>query len=261
MVVMSESEERTRGPALVAHRGYALRYPENTIESLTAAVEAGACFVEFDVQLSADGVPVLLHDADLERTAGVPECVMDLQLARLQEIEVNEPARFGETFTGVHVPTLAEAMSFLGERPQVKAFVEIKSESLQRFGRESVVERVMSDLLPRLDQCALISFDMDVLLMAREREAVSIGWVLDGLSPATREAAAAHSPEYLFCDYEMIPVQEKLWPGAWQWALYDVSDPGLALRLAARGAQLIETMAIREMLEHPAFASGVCGDE
>ena len=55
---------------LVAHRGYPRRYPENTLLSLLAALEAGAEFVEFDVQMTADGVPVLLHDADLRRTGG-----------------------------------------------------------------------------------------------------------------------------------------------------------------------------------------------
>ena len=55
---------------LVAHRGYAARYPENTRESLAAAVRAGARFLEFDVQLSADGVPVLLHDVTLSARPG-----------------------------------------------------------------------------------------------------------------------------------------------------------------------------------------------
>lgn len=66
------------GTPLVAHRGYAARYPENTRESLAAAVSVGAEFVEFDIQLSADGVPVLLHDADLDRTAGRRGTVFDL---------------------------------------------------------------------------------------------------------------------------------------------------------------------------------------
>ena len=49
-------------PAIVAHRGYTGRYPENTLLSLAAAVSYGARFLEFDVQLTRDGVPVLCHD-------------------------------------------------------------------------------------------------------------------------------------------------------------------------------------------------------
>ncbi|HEY9197768.1 MAG TPA: glycerophosphodiester phosphodiesterase family protein, partial [Gammaproteobacteria bacterium] len=49
-------------PILIAHRGYAARHPENTLSALQAAVAAGARWLEFDVQLSADHEPVLLHD-------------------------------------------------------------------------------------------------------------------------------------------------------------------------------------------------------
>src|SRR5207244_2240185 len=54
-------------PDLVAHRGYALRYPENTLVALDAAIRAGAKYVELDVQLSKDGFPVLMHDKTLAR--------------------------------------------------------------------------------------------------------------------------------------------------------------------------------------------------
>ena len=52
-------------PELVAHRGYALHYPENTLIGIEAAIRAGARYVEVDVQLSADKVPVLFHDRTL----------------------------------------------------------------------------------------------------------------------------------------------------------------------------------------------------
>ncbi|MGF1546037.1 MAG: glycerophosphodiester phosphodiesterase family protein, partial [Thiotrichales bacterium] len=56
---------------LVAHRGYALRYPENTLPAIEAALAAGARYVEIDVQLSADQVPVLFHDRSLMRMCEV----------------------------------------------------------------------------------------------------------------------------------------------------------------------------------------------
>ena len=62
-------------PQLVAHRGYSLRYPENTLLAIEQAFIAGACYVECDVQLTQDGVPVLLHDNNLQRTTGQAEDV------------------------------------------------------------------------------------------------------------------------------------------------------------------------------------------
>jgi glycerophosphoryl diester phosphodiesterase len=246
--------EQREPPALVAHRGYALRFPENTIESLASAMEAGARFVEFDVQLTADGVPVLLHDVSLQRTAGVDARVMELPLARLKMFEANETGRLGDSFTGVRVPTLQEAMRLLCEWPHVTAFVEIKHESLEYFGREFVVRRLLGDLALRPAGSVVISFDEEALMLARERGARSIGWVLHEWSAAVRRAAEGLAPAYLFCDYKLIPESDVLWPGPWQWALYDVSDPALALALGARGAHLIETTAVKEMLDHPLFA-------
>ena len=68
-------------PEIIAHRGNAAEFPENTLQALASAVELGVKHVEFDVQLTADKVPVLLHDADLERVAGREGNVHDLTWA------------------------------------------------------------------------------------------------------------------------------------------------------------------------------------
>ena len=65
---------------LIAHRGYPAYYPENTLVGLEAALKAGADFLEFDVQLSADRVPLLLHDENLKRTTGFNGLVTDTPL-------------------------------------------------------------------------------------------------------------------------------------------------------------------------------------
>ncbi len=235
-------------PELIAHRGYALRYPENTLPSLRAAIEAGASYLEFDVQLTADRVPVLLHDADLWRTAGIEGSVLDLTLEEVMKVEVNETARFGMQFSGVHVPLLGEVTALLEEHPGVVAFVEIKRASLVRFGVEAVVERVLEVLKPVLDRCVVISFDRAAIEFARRLAALPIGWVLEEWNDNIRASAEELGPEYIFCDYHMVPADAELWPGPWRWALYEIIEPDLALSLAASGAELVETMAIREML-------------
>ncbi len=235
-------------PELIAHRGYALRYPENTLPALRAAIEAGARYLEFDIQLTADGVPVLSHDADLWRTAGLENSLLELTLAEVVEIEVSETARLGMRFSGVHIPLLGEVVALLEEHRNVTAFAEIKRASLVRFGVEPVVKAVVEILRPVLDRCVIISFERAAIEHARQVGATAIGWVLEEWSEEVGASAEALGPEYIFCDYRIIPADAELWPGPWRWALYEVIEPDLALSLAACGAELVETMAIKEML-------------
>jgi glycerophosphoryl diester phosphodiesterase len=75
-------------PELIAHRGWPRRHPENSLPGIEAALMAGAGYVEVDVQLSADRVPVLFHDAGLERLCGVPGPVAARRLDELAALRV-----------------------------------------------------------------------------------------------------------------------------------------------------------------------------
>lgn len=244
-------------PIFVAHRGYAARYPENTLVALQAAVDAGARWLEFDVQLSADAVPVLLHDASLQRTAGRPETVFDLSARQLGEICAGEPARFGDRFATVTLPTLAEVVNWMGAEQQLQAFVEVKVESIRHFGGERVHRAIWDVLEPVRDRCVLISYDDAFLFAARLATPVRIGWVLSEWSDAQLQRARALAPDVLFVNHARLPPEpEPLWPGPWQWASYEITVADQALALAARGVVFIETMAIGELLADTRLARG-----
>lgn len=243
---------------LVAHRGYAALYPENTLESLTAALETGIRYVEFDVHLTADGVPVMLHDSDLQRTAGKPGCVHDLNYAALADYDVSERERLGERFHDVRVATLRETVETLQRFPDRRAFVEIKRASLRRFGRTKVLQAVLAACAPAWEQCILISFDIEVLRRARRMIAAPrLAWVASHYNRADRSALASLQPDFVFCNHEKIGRDEELWPGVWRWVLYDIGDPALAAEWFARGVDLIETMAVGELLDSPLIAAAI----
>lgn len=86
-------------PNVVGHRGAAAYAPENTLESFREAKRRGATWIELDVKISRDGVPIIMHDESLKRTTGVDQLVIDTDRAGL-------PAG---------VPTFAEAIACLGE--------------------------------------------------------------------------------------------------------------------------------------------------
>ena len=241
-------------PALIAHRGFAKRYPENTLVAIHEALKAGAAFVEFDIQYTADGHPVLLHDVDLKRVAGIDKDVVDLSLSELQRIHIGRTPKARSQYPGLAIPTLADAVYLIKAFPHVHAFVEIKTETLNTFGIEQVIKTLIQVLAPIKGQCSLISHNSLAIRCARAMGLRSIGWVISHWNSEVRSMATELAPDYLFCNHKKIPSpSERLWPGPWRWVLYDVNKPELAIKLGERGADMIETTDIGRMLEHPVF--------
>jgi len=111
------------------HRGYCAKYPENTMVSFEAAMALGVDAIEFDVWLTADKVPVLLHDGNCLRTCGEDVHVRDLTLAEVKKLEACSAKKFGDQFRGqgLTIPTLEELLILCRERfPHIRLGVEIK---------------------------------------------------------------------------------------------------------------------------------------
>jgi len=236
-------------PAIIAHRGNAAEFPENTLEALGSAVDLGIRFVEFDVQLTGDLVPVLMHDADLARVAGRTEGVHELTWATLSGIPVGDFDRLGDRYAHVRPPSLAQVADALAGWNDVTAFVEVKRASIRRLGRETVLKRVAEALRPVLDRCVFISFDLVSVRILRAMTGARIGWVLTACDEAARAQAASVAPEFLFANIERLPpAPEPLWPGPWDWALYEVRDLDTVRACRERGARYVETMDVRGLL-------------
>jgi len=251
-----------RLPDLIAHRGNAAEYPENSLPAIRSALDLGSTHVEFDVQLSADRQPVLLHDSNLKRTAGLDRNALEMTLQELADVRVNEAARFQGRFTDVGIPTLAQAVSVLESHPAATAFVELKRASLRAFGQEAFVHKVCEVLKPVARQCVLISFDLAAIHHVRQTSSLRVGWVLPEYTNLSALKLEALAPDYVFCDHQLLTeTTSRLWRGPWRWAIYEVTTRNLALELAARGARLIETMAVRAMLrEFRGLRAGRNGD-
>lgn len=246
-----------RLPAVIAHRGHAEEFPENTLESVRSAISHGAGYVEFDVQMSGDGVPIVIHDADLKRTGGLDGSVMDLPLSELKTVDVGEAARFGERFRGTRIPTLSEMVDLLAAHSRVTAFVEIKEESLARFGAEVFVPKVLETIEPIAGRSVIISFESEALAIPRGR--FPIGWVVESWARGVPGRARSLRPDYLITNHRKIPAGRRLWTGSWRWVLYEVGDPTLAPALRRIGADFIETMAIGRFARHPLYRETLLG--
>lgn len=246
-----------RAPELIAHRGWPQRYPENTLPGIEAALRAGAGYVEVDVQLSADRVPVLFHDARLERLCGIQGVVSEYSLAWLADLRAADRTRFGVAYTEVEIPTLHALASLLAEWPRAIPFVEIKPEALAAFGVEAVYWRVEAALSPLAERAVLISFDPAFLLAARRHGWPVLGAVVERWAERNQPVLTEIAPEYLFTDIDHLPPTGSLSWCDTRLAVYEVADPDLALDLARRGVDLVETFDIGEMrraLEAPCHA-------
>jgi len=141
---------------IVAHRGASAHAPENTLPAFRLAERAGADAIELDVRMTADGVPVVLHDPTLLRTTGRSFQVARETFARLRELDAG--SRFtrdaGRTFPwrgrGIQLPSLEEVVTAM---PRMPLLIEVKVRSAQNAVRE-VLERTGA-----LGRSLIVSFD------------------------------------------------------------------------------------------------------
>ena len=144
-------------PALVSHRGASALAPENTLAAIDAALRHGADFVEFDVQLTRDGVPVLMHDPTVDRTTNGLGRVSQLTAAQLAELDAG--SWFSPEFAGERVPTVFEAIDAFGPAP-AHALIEFKREWTEAELRPVIDALREAHLLHRV---VLLSFDLGTL--------------------------------------------------------------------------------------------------
>ncbi|TBL73957.1 glycerophosphodiester phosphodiesterase [Paenibacillus thalictri] len=131
----------------IAHRGYPVKYPENTLSSFQAACDLSYTYVELDIQLSKDGVPVVMHDYTVDRMTDGTGMVRDFTLAELKGLRVKEQ----ET-----VPTLEEVLLLL--KGKLNIMVELKQAGDLYPGLEEKTLELLRKT-NTFDQAIIISFD------------------------------------------------------------------------------------------------------
>lgn len=119
-------------PVVIAHRGGGARQPENTMAAFRRAVADGVTWLEFDVQMTADGVPVVIHDTDVARTTDGAGLVAELTLAEIQALDAGN---------GEQVPTLDEVLDYARQQG-VAILPEAKSPELYPGIEAKIVDAV-----------------------------------------------------------------------------------------------------------------------
>jgi glycerophosphoryl diester phosphodiesterase len=184
--------------------------------------------------------------------------VFELSSAKLAAIPLGEPARFGARFADARAPTLAAFAAWLAAHPKITAFVEFKVESIERFGRATVLDACTRAMAPAKGYWAPISFDYEILALAGDAGFEDLGWVVRGFDAEVAAHARNLPARWLFCNHLRLP-PGPLPRGPWDWVIYEVADAPMAQALMARGARWLETMAaasLRQGLEAAMSAPG-----
>ncbi|MEM7407988.1 MAG: glycerophosphodiester phosphodiesterase family protein [Pseudomonadota bacterium] len=235
---------------LVAHRGQAVDHPENSLSALLASIAAGARIVEFDIQLAADAVAVVMHDEQLLRTTGCPGRVGDFTSMELARWHCGYSTRFGDRFATEPIPTLTEMVAALGAGARVQVLAELKDESIARFGLGTCMQAVLTDLEPIRDQTVFISFSA-AAVRAAAAAGWPTGWCLETHDAAALQTARALAPDMLLTDERAIASAADVWDGPWRWAAWEVVDPVRAIALMQLGVHYVESMDVRGLLANP----------
>lgn len=169
-------KETLFGTYITAHRGASAEAPENTLEALRLAMECMADYAEIDVQLTQDGVVILMHDPSLWRTTGQRLTVSGVDYGLISELDAG--SWFHKDYAGTRIPTLKQAIELC--KGKINLNIELKAEKSEKRNRE-LVEKVVSMIWEyNLEaQCVLSSISHEMLEMVKELDReIKTGYIL-----------------------------------------------------------------------------------
>lgn len=239
---LANARSRWPYPRVIAHRGGGKFAPENTLSAIRKGNAMGFRGVEFDVMLSQDSIPLLIHDETLERTTNGHGRVADTTMRSLAELDAG--AWFGAAFAHEPVPSFESAASLciaLG----LWANVEIKPAG----GHESATGRIAAVLAQRLWRGApitplLSSFQPAALAAARESApALPRGLLFDAVPTDWRAQLQYLECVSLHCNADKISADtvREVHAAGYAIAVWTVNDAAAAQRLFAWGVDAIFT--------------------
>ncbi len=234
---------------VVAHRGDKASYPENTLIAMRSALKKGCTFIECDVQLNAENCFYLLHDDNFKNTGGIKQSILEMTNTQIDAITVHEPKRFSNSFKPTRVPLLKELLQLMQQFPHAKVMVEIKQHSIDKWGVNNVMSLLLKQLQPFSQQCILISFNAEAVLIAQQSSKLKTAWVLKNHNHESLQKAQRLKPDYLIIHKTKVPLNKVAYKGTWDWMLYGIESSAEAQKFAQLGYYLMETDNICALME------------
>ena len=231
LIEQLEFEDRTE---IMAHRGASLAAPENTMAAVRAAIDSGAQWVEIDVQETADGEVVVIHDRDLKKIGRVPLAIATSSLKELQEVDIG--SWFAAEFSDERIPTLEQVLQLCKNRIRVN--IELKYYGAQQALEQRVA--IIVDANDMADQVVVMSLSLDGI---REMRRLRPDWTLGLLSSVSVGNLGALDVDFLalnarFASRHLIRRMHQQGKDVMVWT---VNDPVGMSSMASRGVDVIIT--------------------
>ena len=252
-------------PLIIGHRGASAIAPENTMAAFRESIAVGADGIEFDVRLTRDGVPVVIHDSTLHRTAGLPQRIADLTWPEIKNTDVgswfarkkNLPPG---SFANETVPSLRELFT-LFDSNNLTLCLEMKCDSVAEYAplaeaccrlvaEYGLKDRVIVECFKLPALTILKQFDAEIKTAALFEPSFSTPSVLSDQSVINQ--ATAVSASYLALHHRLARqgLIEKAKLAGLQVALWTVDDPAWVERARAMGIEALITNDPAAMLSH-----------
>ena len=237
---------------LVAHRGLQSNYPENTLIAITKAIEAGARFIEIDLQYSKDRLPVISHDDNLNRVgANANFHFHNHDREEITSQSAHEPRRFNNKFVGEKIPKLEDILPIVNNYPEVTFFLELKHETLHQKDFQDSLNTLSKILKNVTEKIVVISFDLELIYLISRDYNFRRGIVLTHFSDLDLDRIELIKPEFIFLDFNLIPsnfiLSEHPIAKMTQFVCYEVDNYELATNLLNRGVNMIETFNFKNL--------------
>ena len=177
--------------------------------------------------------------------------IRDTKTKQIKSLKASYSERFDDEFMDNEFTTFRKICKWLQQHSDVTMFIEIKQESIDRFGVPLFVDEVDRRILKAnvASQCVMISFNHEVVNYSRKVSSMRTGWVLPKFNDANREILDELKPDFLFWDKEILPDKdEQIWWGSWLNAVYNLDDVASAIAMANRGIQYLETNQIGTLM-------------
>ncbi len=168
----NQLKEDSSDISVIAHRGYSIEAPENTIPALILAAENGYDTVECDIQWTKDSVPVLLHDNTINRTARRENGWWFLFRRKCSNYTYEELQKLdfgswkGKEYKGTRIPSFSKALD-CGNKYNLNMYVELKDDSNFNKEKAKILAKAVEEAGME-DNITWISFNSDYLKMMRE---------------------------------------------------------------------------------------------
>jgi glycerophosphoryl diester phosphodiesterase len=152
-------------PLILGHRGASAVAPENTIAAFSRAMHDGADGIEFDVRLSRDHTPVVIHDSTLKRTGLIDALVSELSAAELQDIDVGlwfaDKTNLNRSYAGERLPSLSRVLEFFSTNDGL-LYIEMKCDADEGPLLAAEVVRLTHEH-QMVDRVVVESFDLSAI--------------------------------------------------------------------------------------------------